>query len=131
MSVQTDTALWHCAHQRRCLELNRCVCGHDRRRDEDFDAQLRRAMERYPEQVNPQEQSMTKQLAPHQLRVIDEKAELDARIEKLSTFIGDIGSFGPVFQTLPDAERMRLYAQYRVMREYSDILGERIAAFGA
>jgi hypothetical protein len=48
MSVLTDTALWHCAHQRRCLELNRCVCGHDRRRDEDFDAQLRRAMERYP-----------------------------------------------------------------------------------
>jgi hypothetical protein len=58
MSILTDTALWHCAHQRRCLQLNRCVCGHDRRRDEDFDAQLKRAMEKYPEQSNPQEQSM-------------------------------------------------------------------------
>jgi hypothetical protein len=48
MSVWTDIATWP-AHQRRCLELNRCVCGHDRRRDEDFDAQLRRAMEKHPE----------------------------------------------------------------------------------
>jgi len=58
MSVWTDTWQWHCAHQRHCLELNRCVCGHDRRRDEDFDAQVRRAMEKHPEQSNPQEQSM-------------------------------------------------------------------------
>jgi hypothetical protein len=68
-------------------------------------------------------------MQPHQQRVVDEKSDLDGRIEKLATFIGDIGEFGPIFRTLPDAERMRLYHQYRVMRELSDVLGERIAAF--
>jgi hypothetical protein len=59
MSVLTDTALWHCAHQQRCIELNRCVCGHDRRRDEDFDAQLRRAMERYPDKPAVQQEQQS------------------------------------------------------------------------
>lgn len=68
-------------------------------------------------------------LQPHQQRVVDEKAELDDRIGKLGAFIGDIGEFGPVFRTLPDAEKLRLYAQYRVMRELSAILGDRIDAF--
>ncbi len=70
-------------------------------------------------------------LAPHQVRVVAEKAQLDDRIEKLGAFIGDIGSPGPVFGTLPDADRYRLYRQYNLMREYSAILGDRIAAFPA
>jgi hypothetical protein len=59
MTIATDTALWHCAHQRRCLELNRCVCGHARRRDEDFDAQLKRAMERYPDKPAVQQEQQS------------------------------------------------------------------------
>lgn len=61
----------------------------------------------------------------HQLRVITEKDELDAKIGKLAIFIENTVTFGG----LPEAERMRLYAQYRAMVEYSTILGERIEAF--
>ena len=63
--------------------------------------------------------------APHQKRVIDEKAELDLRRKNLREFIDK----NPVFQKLPPEEKYRLNAQQFVMAEYSDILGERIAAF--
>ena len=66
---------------------------------------------------------------PHQQRVVDEKAELDAKLEKLAAFIGTKKAPSQVFILLPEAERMRLYAQCRVMAEYSNILCERIAAF--
>jgi hypothetical protein len=65
-------------------------------------------------------------MAPHQQRVIDEKAELDAKIEKLATF----RTLG-VFASLPDSEQERLVRQHSCMTEYSGILGERIAAFPA
>jgi hypothetical protein len=68
---------------------------------------------------------MTQAYAPHQQRVLDEKAELDVKISKLAAFIGNSITFGG----LPEAERMRLYAQHRVMVEYSSILRERIAEF--
>lgn len=68
-------------------------------------------------------------LAPHEQRVVIEKDELDERIEKLGTFIGDTGELGSVYRTLPDAERLRLYRQYNIMRELSAILGDRIDAF--
>jgi hypothetical protein len=61
----------------------------------------------------------------YQQRVIDEKAELDARLTKLSAFIDD----GKVFVALPNPERERMIRQERVMLKYSEILGERIAAF--
>ena len=63
--------------------------------------------------------------APHQKRVIDEKAELDLRRKDLRDFVDK----NPVFKTLPPEEKFRLNAQQFVMAEYSDILGERIAAF--
>jgi hypothetical protein len=63
--------------------------------------------------------------APHQKRVIDEKAELDLRRKNLREFI----FINPVFQTLPLEEQYRLDAQEFVMAEYSSILGKRIAAF--
>jgi hypothetical protein len=59
-----------------------------------------------------------------QQRVIDEKAALDERITKLETF-----SQGPVYATLPEAEQTRLGHQVEYMQMYSDVLGERIAAF--
>ena len=64
-------------------------------------------------------------LQPHQQRVIDEKAELDGRLGKLREFICS----SPIFKQLPGPERGRLYRQQTAMEAYSDVLGERIAAF--
>lgn len=61
---------------------------------------------------------------PYQQRVIDEKRELDDRFERLSDFI-DSG----YFKHLPESEQLRLNIQIRLMRDYSWILGQRIAAF--
>ena len=63
----------------------------------------------------------------HQQRVVDEKQELDGRLEKLLAFI-DNGT-GIIFSGLVTEERQRLTTQARIMREYSDILGDRITAF--
>jgi hypothetical protein len=68
-------------------------------------------------------------LAPHQQRVVDEKAELDDRIQKLAAFIDTFDKGFSIFAGLPEPERVRLYAQHRAMTTYSTILGERIAAF--
>jgi hypothetical protein len=65
------------------------------------------------------------ELAPHQQRVVDERAQLDIKTWALKAFIE--GS--PTFRSLPEVERMRLYAQHRVMAAYLMILDERIAAF--
>ena len=65
-------------------------------------------------------------MQPHQLRVVQEKAELDTKIESLSSFIElDLFKTG-----VPEAEQRRMLRQLVVMRDYSRILGERIAAFG-
>lgn len=63
-------------------------------------------------------------LEDHQLRVINEKEELDDRLEKLCLFC-----YGRTFQTLPLMERERLNQQRHLMMNYSAILGARIAAF--
>lgn len=67
---------------------------------------------------------MTK-LQPHQQRVVDEKAELDAKLLKLADFI----VLNPLFKQLPDPERARLHRQHAAMAIYSGILKERIEAF--
>jgi hypothetical protein len=64
-------------------------------------------------------------MAPHQQRVVDEKAELDERANKLSEFIGT----NPVFRSLDPAEQERMKEQCEIMWQYSEILGKRIAAF--
>ena len=62
-------------------------------------------------------------MRPFQERVVQEKAELDEKIDKLAAFVP--GAIGIVsFEELS-----RLIAQLDVMTEYSLILGERIAAF--
>lgn len=66
----------------------------------------------------------TSYLQPHQQRVVDERAELDERLAKLSAFID-----GATFRTLDADEQNRLEQQAAVMATYSDILTERIAAF--
>ena len=60
----------------------------------------------------------------HQQRVVDEKNELADKLTKLNNFIG-----GTVFYDLLPAERIRVAKQAGVMKDYLDILNERIAAF--
>lgn len=63
-------------------------------------------------------------LAPYQQRVVAEKAQLDDKLTKLHAFFG-----GALFKTLPALDQEILSAQANAMREYSDRLAERIAAF--
>lgn len=65
-------------------------------------------------------------MRPHQIRVIEEKTELDRRAIALSQFIG----LNPVFVTLPPGEQELLKEQCEVMWRYSEILYKRIIAFG-
>jgi len=60
----------------------------------------------------------------YQERVIAEKEQLDDRCQKLRSFTG-----GAVYHSLDASERDRLERQLEAMGTYSDILGERIAAF--
>jgi hypothetical protein len=63
-------------------------------------------------------------LQPHQQRVVDERQELNLKIDKLTAFLA-----GPIFTSLPSDEQLRLTRQHAVMTEYSGILTERIAHF--
>ena len=60
----------------------------------------------------------------YQQRVVEEKEALDEKIEKLKAFTDT-----ERFCALDEAEQERMTYQLEVMREYSQILGERIAAF--
>jgi hypothetical protein len=63
-------------------------------------------------------------MKPHEQRVIDEKSDLDGKLERLLVFVKT-----PIFRDLPIEERQRLLRQEALMREYSQVLGERISAF--
>lgn len=65
------------------------------------------------------------ELAPHQARVVEEKAELDAKIAKLADFI----VFSSTYKSLGSDEKDRLNRQHAAMRTYSGVLRERIEAF--
>jgi hypothetical protein len=64
-------------------------------------------------------------MQPHQLRVIEEKTELEKKAKALSHFIG----YSPIFETLDPAEQERLKEQNDIMWQYFEILEARIAAF--
>jgi hypothetical protein len=64
-------------------------------------------------------------LPPYQQRVVQEKHDLDEKLEKLKAFIAT-----DAFFQLPTAECLRLCNQVRFMDRYSSVLEERIAAFG-
>lgn len=69
-------------------------------------------------------ESIGGRMQPHQERVVVEKKELDEKVDKLDAFI-----HGTIYPTLAEAERMRLMRQLCHMRDYSNVLTERIAAF--
>ena len=60
-----------------------------------------------------------------QQRVIDERAELVKKLDKLSEFLKD-----DVFKHLPEFQRELLTRQHVVMQEYASVLAQRIAHFG-
>jgi hypothetical protein len=68
----------------------------------------------------------TNKMKPHQQRVVIERSELDEKRDKLIVFIG-----GDIYRTLDKVEQSRLNRQLEAMTLYSNILGERIAAFVA
>lgn len=63
-------------------------------------------------------------MQPHQQRVVDEKADLDAKHTALARFFET-----EIFKNLDEAEQQRLARQIAYMSLYSQVLGERIAAF--
>ena len=63
---------------------------------------------------------------PHQQRVIEEKRELDEKLQKLTLFISS-EKFCEIVRS--EEERCRLVCQEEAMKYYSEILGARIAAF--
>lgn len=65
-------------------------------------------------------------MQPFQERVVAEKADLDEKITKLAVFTNPNG---PIFPTLPEDEQDRLNRQLTLMSNYSEVLGQRIAAF--
>ena len=66
-------------------------------------------------------------LYPFQQRVIDEKADLDAKITKLADFI----VLSAAYKHLGSAEKDRIHRQHTHMLAYSGVLLERIEAFTA
>lgn len=60
----------------------------------------------------------------YQTRVVEEKAALDEKIEKLKAFMGT-----GRFCALDDAEQELMDRQLGAMQEYSGILSDRIAYF--
>jgi hypothetical protein len=60
----------------------------------------------------------------HQERVVQEKWDLDLKVQKLEQFID-----GEIHSNLVEDEKKRLAAQLHHMKEYSKILAERISAF--
>lgn len=73
-----------------------------------------------PAQVQP----AASDVPPHQQRVLAEQTELDDRLTKLQAFFSN-----PIFYGLPADEQDRLQKQAVAMQAYSEVLGERIAAF--
>lgn len=65
-------------------------------------------------------------MQPHQERVVTEKRELDEKLAKLTAFTTMQNA---TYAGLDRAEQARLIQQREVMKEYSEILGARIAAF--
>lgn len=61
---------------------------------------------------------------PYQQRVVEEKEDLDEKLDALHAF-----QDGPLFPRLTSAEQARMNLQAHYMARYSEILGERIAAF--
>lgn len=63
-------------------------------------------------------------MPPFQQRVVDEKVELADKVTKLDNFL-----ITTLYNSLPQLEKVRLFKQLQVMKEYLTILDDRIANF--
>jgi len=63
-------------------------------------------------------------MEPYQIRVVQEKQELDQKLEKLVTYLDSAH-----FASLPTEEKWLMREQAQVMAAYSRILGSRIQRF--
>jgi hypothetical protein len=63
-------------------------------------------------------------MQPFQQRVVDEKRELDKKLDSLHEFLGT-----SLYKALSNAEQHRMARQHNAMCMYSGILAERIEAF--
>lgn len=63
-------------------------------------------------------------MQPHQERVVTEHNDLQDKITKLESFFNT-----KIHGALDSQEQARLHKQFNVMKQYSDILKQRIAAF--
>lgn len=63
-------------------------------------------------------------MQPHQERVVAEKVDLDIKLAKLESFLRS-----DPYVTLDPVEQSRLVVQANHMHRYSEVLGDRIAAF--
>lgn len=63
-------------------------------------------------------------MQPHQQRVVDEKAELDDKISKLTVFTG-----GDIFKSIHQEDQDLLIDQLSLMAKYSQVLEKRISRF--
>jgi hypothetical protein len=59
-----------------------------------------------------------------QNRVVEESDELVEKLNKLSNFIDS-----KEYDALPNREQDLLFKQHRLMREYADVLAERLRGF--
>lgn len=68
---------------------------------------------------------MSKEYAPHQQRVIEEREQLQDKITKLSDFV----TVNDFFKTLPEIEQEDLMDQLGIMCLYLEKLDSRISRF--
>ena len=74
--------------------------------------------------INPITETTEIKMQDFQQRVVEEKRELDEKLQKLEPF-----TITETYKALPKDEQARLVRQCYAMKDYSDVLGERIAAF--
>ena len=74
----------------------------------------------------PSQEDTLKNLEPHQYRLLNERAELREKLEKLDLFI-----HSEAFPMVPPLECDRLQRQANHMGEYLNVLNERVAAIEA
>ena len=60
----------------------------------------------------------------YQSRVVEERSELDKKIDALEHFIA-----GAIYKKLDDEEQTRLRRQLTIMKAYQEILAERVKNF--
>jgi hypothetical protein len=70
-------------------------------------------------------ESIVKELAPHQQRVVEEKDALSIKLNKLEAFVGS----RVYLKQLSAEEQTRLSRQLLIMQLYEQVLEERIGAF--